>query len=321
MFRAFFRRLTLGTTLVVLLSVSLLGALPVQAKSNAILGPCGGSGIGIGKFNFSHTHCAVAFTVAAPSGTTTIGASTYMEVWDPTVVGPTVSNNDYSIAQVAIFNGSPDNYGATYTKDIEVGWIVDPSVWPNVQGPPQPHLFVFVRDSNKTTDSDQNCFVQLDVITSQWSCGFGAYYTSPVLPGDQLNVTPGDVKPFVIVYSNGNWFIQYDYSWIGYISGSWFTDSTGTFDHVSYAQWQGEVASTSLQPTTQMGNGYCGSKTSPVPAHFYTMQVATYTQAIDAWTLSSTHRATATNPKLYNGKPTTSSTGSTLSYGGPTGCP
>ncbi len=295
MLRSLFRRLTLSASLVVLLSVSLLSALPTQAK-------------GLAK---SLTPYTVAVNVTAPSGT--IGASTYMDIWHPTVYpGDQESLAQIAVIQTQLYQGRP-----TLWRDIEEGWLVDPD--PSVYGGgTDPHLFVYVRDVPKYGGSS-GCLVQQDASSpTGWSCGFVPLDTTNY-PGKSLMSEVGNVRTFYIAYSGGNWLIHYDANYIGYIPESAFS---GSFNSVSVAEWQGEVAVAKNPPATQMGNGNCGTSTSPqnVPAHFYTMAIETATQSYPAYTYS--QKAEVTNKKFYNGAYNyTKNTLTTLAYGGPTGCP
>jgi hypothetical protein len=255
----------------------------------------------------NYRHCDVVVNVTAPSGT--IGASAYIEVYKP----PVATGDLESIAQLALWNN-------TVTFDIEEGWMVAPyQQWVGKNGTytdSNTHLFVFVRDISRLTN--QACLVQPTAPGStSWTCGFVPASGATDYPGEILSLPAGTVKTFYVVNINGNWWIQYDANWVGYIQGSWFG---GQFTNVAGAGWQGEIATKSSNPTTQMGNGTCGSKSSPLPAHFYTMRVKTPTQTIDAWTLNKHFSADDAN--LYNGKYYyNTSTRSTLAYGGPTGCP
>jgi len=255
-------------------------------------------------------HCEVMVSVTAPSGT--IGASSYIEVYKPTVA----TGDLESVAQLTVFN-------AGITFDIEVGWIVAPNQqWVGKNGTytdSNTHLFVFVRNKLRLIVADQACLVQ-PAFLGGWKCGFVPASGATDYPGEILSLPGGTVKTFYVVNISGNWWIQYDANWIGYIKGSWFGRQ---FKSVGYASWHGEIATISSNPTTQMGNGTCGTKTSP--AHFYTMQIESATKPTDAGNpkLKPQFSVTDTGKNYYNGKfsPTTSGTGSTLAYGGPTGCP
>lgn len=260
----------------------------------------------LGKYG----HCYVAVNVTAPSGT--IGASAYIEVDKPTVA----TGDLESIAQLTVFNKT---LLAGTTFDIEEGWVVAPQQnWVGKKGTykdSNTHLFVFVRDIYQTPSA---CLVEPTAPRStSWTCGFVPASGATDFPGEILSLPSGTVKTFYVVDIKGNWWIQYDANWIGYIDGSWFG---GQFNNVASAGWQGEIATKSSNPATQMGNGTCGTKTNPRPAHFYTMQVETATQSIAAWTLQK--HSSVTNAALYNGNYYyNTSTQSTLAYGGPTGCP
>jgi len=251
------------------------------------------------------THYYVAETANAPSGA--FGASAYMDIWHPFV--NTATGDIESLAQIAVFNGSPTLFGITYTKDIEVGWVVAPGQY----GDYAPHLFVYVRDFWKG-GGNSACLVQNDASSSTgWSCGFVPFTGANDWPGEPLILSDGTVKTFYTAHYPGCWLIQYDANWIGCISDSWFNDGHGTFTSVAAAQWQGEVDE--FSQTTYMGNGNCGTKSNS--AHIYTMGIETTS---GTKFLSQLHPVFAhRSPQLYNGK--TFDNGNSLAYGGPTGCP
>src|SRR5207248_3878847 len=94
-------------------TVTYNGASPSGQSQFKVKAPCPviqGSGDNSG-------HCYVAVTVTAPSGA--IGASTYTQVYKPTVA----SGDLESVAQLTVFNNTPL---AGTTFDIEVGWMVAP---------------------------------------------------------------------------------------------------------------------------------------------------------------------------------------------------
>ncbi|GAA3336585.1 hypothetical protein GCM10020358_09620 [Amorphoplanes nipponensis] len=142
-----------------------------------------------------------------------------------TVEKPRLGEGDYhTLAEIAV--QSPDTQ-----QTVEVGWTVDRSV----NGDDDPHLFVFYwRDGKRT------CYN---------ACGF-TQYSKTVKPGDTLPV--GTSKRFGIQHAGNAWWIAYDSEWIGY-----FPDSNweGRYTKGGVIQWFGEVASPSLTPCTQMGNG------------------------------------------------------------------
>jgi len=248
---------------------------------------------------------AVSVNVTPPSGI--IGVSASMDIWKPYLQ----SGDIQTLAQIAALDTQTILGYPVIFHDIELGWMVTPYAY---GGGPDPKLFVFVRDSWKY--GKDGCLVQKT--STGWSCGFKQLDTTNY-PGKDLLSGVGKVKKFSIVYSSGNWFILYDGNRIGYIPESAFSF---TFNKVTTANWQGEVLVASTPPTTQMGNGNCGTSTSSqnVPAHFYTMAIESPTQAYPAYTYSQTYFAT--DKKFYNGAYNyTKNTKTTLTYGGPSGCP
>jgi hypothetical protein len=319
MFRALFRRLTLAASLVVLLSVSLSWVVPTASAKSLASSPCPviqGSGDTSG-------HCYVSLDVTAPAGGSNLGASASMQIFKPTVAPGDLE----SVSQMTIFGCWPSCSKLTPSFDIEVGWIVDPAFpWidPNgtVYRDSNTHLFVFVRNSLYGAP-DNACMVQ-----PAWTCGFVPYGGAIDHPGEVLltasptNASQVPVSHFVIVYSNGNWWIQYNSEWLGYIDGHWFNSE---FNSVAAAEWSGEVAVYSNQPATQMGSGTCGTVTNTsttFSAHMYGMLFAESGYTVPALSKSLKSKQTVTAKKYYNGSFYSESDGSsTLSYGGPTGCP
>ncbi|MFI7539802.1 neprosin family prolyl endopeptidase [Actinoplanes sp. NPDC049599] len=142
-----------------------------------------------------------------------------------TVEKPRLVEGDYhTLAELAVRSADTQH-------TVEVGWTVDRSV----NGDDDPHLFVYYWKDGKRT-----CYN---------ACGF-TQYSKTVKPGDTLPV--GTQKRFGIQHAGSAWWIAYDSEWIGY-----FHDSNweGRYTKVGVTQWFGEVASPSLTPCTQMGNG------------------------------------------------------------------
>jgi len=250
---------------------------------------------------------------------------------------PQVAPGDFeSISQMTIIGCYPSCTKPIQTFDIEVGWIVAPNqTWTYPDGTVHQdsytHLFVLTRIFYPPTKtSTPPCLVQPSATTSGWSCGFNSNYPngSPDFPGEVLSIAnPTNASqvptiPFVIVYSNGNWWIRYNGNWIGYIDGRWFNSN---FNSVAEAQWSGEVGVYSNPPATQMGNGTCGTITNTnttFSAHMYNMLFAESGYTVPALSKSLKSKQELTAKKYYNGSFYSESNGSsTLSYGGPTGCP
>ncbi|MGW4940642.1 neprosin family prolyl endopeptidase [Actinoplanes sp. NPDC004185] len=142
-----------------------------------------------------------------------------------TVEKPKLVEGDYhTLAELAVRS-------ADSQQTVEVGWTVDRSV----NGDDDPHLFVFY-----WKDGVAKCYN---------ACGWTQIHKT-VKPGDTLPV--GTSKRFGIMHDGNAWWIAYNSEYIGY-----FHDKNweGRFTRAGLAQWFGEVASPSLTPCTQMGNG------------------------------------------------------------------
>jgi hypothetical protein len=142
-----------------------------------------------------------------------------------TIEKPKLADGDYhTLAEIAV-----QSEGARHT--VEVGWTVDRSL----NKDDEPHLFVFYWKDGKRT-----CYNEC-----KWT------QKHPLIgPGAVLPV--GTSKRFGIQHSDSAWWIAYNSQWIGY-----FHDENWDYNFTQGAisQWFGEVASPSLTPCTQMGNG------------------------------------------------------------------
>jgi len=262
----------------------------------------------------------------ASAGVTNIGIGSDIQIFNPKVG----TRDSESIAQMIAFGCYPTCAGNSPDFDIEFGWIVAPhSTWTY---PPQAnkssgmdpytHLFVFVRSN---TSPKAACLVQWN--GTGWDCGWNSNYPggSSDYPGEVIvpNASQPPVGHFVIVYSNGNWWLGYNNKWIGNVSGNWFgQDQQGNykFSSVGYAQWSGEVGINSHSVSTEMGNGTCG--TAPFSAQFLNMNLAESGFTISARDPALYPSMQITDSELYNGYSYTppNTTNSILSYGGPKGC-
>ncbi|MEU8232515.1 neprosin family prolyl endopeptidase [Actinoplanes sp. NPDC048967] len=142
-----------------------------------------------------------------------------------TIEKPKLVDGDYhTLAELAVRS-------ADSKQTVEVGWTVDRSV----NGDDDPHLFVFY-----WKDGVARCYN-----ACEWT-----QIHKTVKPGDTLPV--GTSKRFGIMHDGNAWWIAYNSEYIGY-----FHDKNweGRFTRAGLAQWFGEVASPSLTPCTQMGNG------------------------------------------------------------------
>ena len=322
MLRALCRRLALTAALVGLLSVSFSSLAPPAWAKSPTTSPC------VKYDSDPYLHCYVSIDDIAPSGSN-LGISANMEIFTPTVA----SGDLESLDQMVIF-GCPSSCTQSEPFDIEVGWIVAPNqTWTYPDGTAgsdlYTHLFVFVRDTDKAAP-DNACLVHWT--PAGWTCGWNSNYPngSPDYPGEVLSITNPStasqvtVGHFVIVYSNGSWWIQYNGNWIGNIDGRWFN---GLFNSVAEAQWGGEVALHSNRPTTQMGNGTCGTVTNTntmFSAHMYNMLFAESGYTVPA--LDNSLKSIQSVSAHYKGSfysttdPTYGQPVSNLSYGGPTDC-
>jgi len=145
-----------------------------------------------------------------------------------TIGKPKLAQEDYhTLAELAV-------QSADGQQIVEVGWNVDRSV----NGDDDPHLFVY-RWVNRQT----SCYN---------GCGF-MQYSKNLKPGDTLSY---DVtKKFGIQYFNGAWWIAFDSEWIGYYPEQIWNDQGVKFGKSGFLQVFGEVAASSEEPCTEMGNG------------------------------------------------------------------
>jgi hypothetical protein len=142
-----------------------------------------------------------------------------------TIEKPKLVEGDYhTLAELAVRS-------ADSKQTVEVGWTVDRSV----NGDDDPHLFVFY-----WKDGQPRCYN-----ACEWT-----QIHKTVKPGDTLPV--GTSKRFGIMHDGNAWWIAYNSEYIGYFHDrNW----EGRFTRAGLTQWFGEVASPSLTPCTQMGNG------------------------------------------------------------------
>ncbi|MGA5300878.1 neprosin family prolyl endopeptidase [Nucisporomicrobium flavum] len=141
-----------------------------------------------------------------------------------TIAKPYLASGDFhTLTEIAV-------QSADGRQIVEVGWTVDRGV----NGDSDPHLFVYY-----WKDRVPSCYN---------ACGF-TMYSSSVKPGDTLPV--GATKRFGIQHFDGVWWIAYDSEWIGYFPDSLWN---GTYTRAGLTQWFGEVAASTNQPCTDMGN-------------------------------------------------------------------
>ena len=141
---------------------------------------------------------------------------------------PELSRKDYhTLGELAL-------QSADGKQIVEIGWSVDRVV----NGDDDPHLFVYHWVDRQTT-----CYN---------GCGF-VQYSKTVIPGDTLTVDTQ--KKFGIQYFNGAWWVAYDSEWVGYFPELLWNEQGVKFSKSGLIQVFGEVASTSEDTCTDMGNG------------------------------------------------------------------
>jgi len=143
-----------------------------------------------------------------------------------TIGKPTVAKEDWhSLAEIAV-------QSADGQQVVEVGWTVDRAT----NGDDDPHLFVF-----NWVDGGPTCYNK---------CGFVPAKGASIKPGDTL--VQGTNKQFGIQHIGNAWWIAYDTEWIGaFMDSNWDND----FTRSGQLQFFGEVAASSAQSCTEMGNG------------------------------------------------------------------
>ena len=187
---------------------------------------------------------------------------------------PTVAAQDWhSLAEIAL-------QSADQQQIVEVGWIVN-------SGDNSTSLFVY-----HWVNGEETCYN---------ACGFVPYSLASIVPGATLAVDVS--KLFGIQHYNGAWWIAYDTEWIGS-----FPDSVwgGDFTQTALVQVFGEVAASTTEPCTQMGNGL-----SPGNSSAAKISSVTY---LNGPTVQLDVNSTTT---LY---PTVQTTDRTFRFGGPGNC-
>ncbi|CAN1251356.1 hypothetical protein LINPERPRIM_LOCUS7701, partial [Linum perenne] len=174
------------------------------------------------------------FKVAVLRTTTTnkyYGGGMSSAIWHPDV-----QSNQYSSSRVKYQNG-PDS--------IAVGWVVNPSLYPDGQT----HMFIY------TITGNSHCY-------NTYCPGY--IIMRPDIPPDVLLKSHSNPKESlyehnVFVYkkdaANGNWFLEVgpDSTMIGTWPQQIFT---GLADSASYVDWGGEVYSPPDMAPPPMGSGY-----------------------------------------------------------------
>jgi hypothetical protein len=191
---------------------------------------------------------------------------------------PATGESGYSLAFLGVH--SPDDQ-----QVVEIGWMVNQDVNKDLK----PHLFVY-----HFVDGAETCFN---------GCGFVS--TSTSMPAG-MEVTPGELKEYMIRYDQGDWWVGYDGSWIGYFPASLWG---GRYTRGGIAQMLGSVNSPDPAPCTDMGNGVFG--------HDQGSATATDFALIDSAATPQLVLGGVTNPSYYDAGDVTSTS---LRYGGPGAC-
>jgi hypothetical protein len=188
-----------------------------------------------GNPNYHYAGSGTEFKIAGGEAETKspVGGAVEMAIGDPEInIG-----GSHSLAEIA-FSSGPENL-----RTIELGWDVDPGLF----GDALPHLFVFVNNDGYEEGGD-DCY----------ECHFVPIEGAPFAPGQSLDpeVTgPSNTYPFGVEFIDGNWWVWFDFEWIGYLEGGfWNHEFTSPPEH---EEW-GEVYD-NHGDTTDMGNGLFGS--------------------------------------------------------------
>jgi hypothetical protein len=194
------------------------------------------------------------------------------------VESPWVESGDYhSLAELAVESSDGQQI-------IEIGWTVDTAQWDET-----PRLFIYHWVNGQGT-----CYN---------ACGFVSNSTT-ITPGMALTSSSTPVQ-FAIEYYQGNWWYGYNGTWFGYLPGSIWG---GGYTQSGLVQEFGEVASTTAEPCTNMGNGYLGSNAAAAPVtgigYYNTTTAVSLTTTMDDAT-------------LYNSQLTSANS---FRYGGPGAC-
>lgn len=147
---------------------------------------------------------------------------------------------DHSLGQIAYASGPAG------LRTVELGWNVDLGLYKN----PYPHLFSYVNKDGYTSNGQPggDCY----------NCNFTPVKEAPYKPGQAL-ATSGAPVEFGVLYKEGNWWLNVNYQWIGYLSGSFWN---GEFTHPSVHSDYGEVYDPEAH--SDMGNGLFGTNSKAV---------------------------------------------------------
>ena len=195
-----------------------------------------------------------------------------------TVESPVVEPGDaHSLAELAVESSDGQQI-------IEIGWTVDTVQWDQT-----PRLFIYHWVNGQGT-----CYNTCDFYSN----------STTITPGMTLTPSSTPVQ-FAIEYYQGNWWYGYNGTWFGYLPGSVWS---GTYTQSGLIQEFGEVASTTTQPCTDMGNGYLGTDPSAAAVtdigYYNTTTPVSLTGTVD-------------DPTLYDSQITSTNS---FRYGGPGAC-
>lgn len=155
-----------------------------------------------------------------------------------TINQPTLANEDFhTLAEItAELDGNI----------VEVGWTVSHSS--EGQGP-IPSLFVFHWVNGQGTCYNECGFIPLP----------GAkYYPGMALSNFVSTSVEFRLQFMIIDNDKEGWWVWFDDEWIGYFPSSLWTEAGFNFSSANVLQWFGEVCASSVETTTQMGNGMFG---------------------------------------------------------------
>lgn len=181
----------------------------------------------------SPAHAALTYFYAGGSQTlstaeTSVGANLL-------VANPGVSAGDFhSLTQITVLSSDSQQV-------VEVGWTKDPGVY----GDNNIHLFSTFWKNSAFGGYNDTVWVDNAAV---------ALNRNASISGDI-----GSIKLFGVIYSGGNWWVQYGTDYIGYFPGTNWTSPTFT----SFMKFQGfgEVAANVAAPCTDMTNANYGDNT------------------------------------------------------------
>lgn len=164
-----------------------------------------------------------------------VGANIEMSIAAP----ETDPHRAHSLAEVGLMSGS-DHF-----ETVEFGWTVAPSEY----GDGAPHLFTYVNRDGYHEPSPYDCY----------NCHFVPLSGALYAPGQSLAGFVGkSPTQFALMYQNGNWWVWFNFEWIGYLEGSFWG---GTLSNPPQHEFWGEVYDVS-GGGTDMGNGLYGGNGS-----------------------------------------------------------